>query len=123
MLVMKEDNQEDRSGSAIGETSRRSYVRMLGALGLGGALSGVAATNSRNTGIAAAQSQEAASIAVSDSGTTVDDDVSHLDFGASISVTGTDTDAVTVRGETNPNVVDVRDDLGPDRLAEVAVGE
>ncbi|SEP92865.1 right-handed parallel beta-helix repeat-containing protein [Natrinema salaciae] len=118
MLVMDEDNQEDRSGSARGETSRRSYVRMLGALGIGGALSGVAATSSRNAGIAAAQSQEAASIAVSDSGTTVDDDVSHLDFGESISVTDTDADTVTVRGETNPNVVDVRDDLGVEPEAD-----
>ncbi|MGQ3413267.1 right-handed parallel beta-helix repeat-containing protein [Natrinema sp. LN54] len=114
--VMEDDHQRDQSTSTAGKTTRRSYVRLLGALGLGGALTGVAATGSQS-GVAAAQSNgngtgSAGGIRVSDSGTTVGDDVAQLDFGASLSATESGSDTVTVGSETNPNIVNVREDLG-----------
>ncbi len=107
---MNDDHQSDRSTRTAGTTTRRSYVGLLAALGLGGA---VAATGSRGDGIVTAHSGRTGSgVTVSDSGTTVGDEVTRLDFGAGLSATGSGENAVTVRSETDPNVVDVRDDLG-----------
>ncbi|WP_408958511.1 right-handed parallel beta-helix repeat-containing protein [Natrinema sp. 74] len=107
---MEDDHQTDRSTRTSGTTTRRSYVGLLAAMGLGGA---VAATGQRGNGIAAAQSGGAADgLSVSDSGTTVGDGVTGLDFAENLSATQSGENEVTVRGETNPNVVDVRDDLG-----------
>ncbi|MFD1562373.1 right-handed parallel beta-helix repeat-containing protein [Haloarchaeobius amylolyticus] len=110
---MEDNHQQEPSARETGKTTRRSYIKRLGALGLGGALASAAASSSQGVGVAAAQSRGAAGgIAVSNSGTTIDDDVSHLDFGTSLSATQSDADTVRVQGDTNPNVVDVRDDLG-----------
>ncbi|MFA9417368.1 right-handed parallel beta-helix repeat-containing protein [Natrinema sp. HArc-T2] len=108
-----EGNHQDPSASEAGKTTRRSYIKRLGALGFGGALASGAASSLQGVGVAAAQSEGAAGgIAVSDSGTTIDDDVLHLDFGTSLSATQSDADTVRVQSDTNPNTVDVRDDLG-----------
>ncbi|QLG48147.1 right-handed parallel beta-helix repeat-containing protein [Natrinema halophilum] len=107
---MKDDNQSDQSTSA-GDTTRRSYVRLLGSLGIGGALAGVAGTTA--SGAATAQTGMAANgISVSDSGTMIDATVAHLDFDNSLSATEAGDDIVRIDADTNPNIVDVREDLG-----------
>ena len=106
---MEDDQQHDPSA----RTTRRSYVKLLGALGLGGATAGTAALSSQGVGTAGAQSRNTADgITVSDSGTTIDDAVSQLDFGDALSVVEAGDDAVRVQADSNPSIVDVRDDLG-----------
>lgn len=106
---MEDDHQQDRSTRTSGTTTRRSYVGLLAALGLGGAV----AAGSRGNDVVAAQSDGSGDgIRVSDSGTTVAADATHLNVGEALSATDAGADAVEIRSETNPNVVDVRDDLG-----------
>ncbi|SEV83713.1 right-handed parallel beta-helix repeat-containing protein [Natrinema salifodinae] len=90
----------------------------LGALGLGAAITGAAASSSQGVDVAAAQSEDGRGIAVSDSGTTVDDDVTQLDFGGELSVADAGGDTVSIQSDTNPNVVNVRDDLGVEPEAD-----
>ncbi|WP_254524150.1 right-handed parallel beta-helix repeat-containing protein [Natrinema caseinilyticum] len=108
---MKDNYQSDQSTDTAGETSRRSYMGLLGALGIGGALTGGAAMGS--SGVASAQSN-GAGLAVSDSGTMIDSTVAHLNFDDSLTATQSGDDSVTVDATVNrnPNVVNVRDDLG-----------
>ncbi|WP_226041947.1 right-handed parallel beta-helix repeat-containing protein [Natrinema sp. DC36] len=110
---METDHQHDGSTGTTGDTTRRSYIRSLAAIGLGSVVTGTAASGSQGTGVAAAQTDASArGITVTDSGTTIADTVSQLNFDGSLSATQSAPNTVSVRGDTNPNIVDVRDDLG-----------
>ncbi|MFC4438404.1 MULTISPECIES: hypothetical protein [Natrialbaceae] len=108
---MSENESPDESNER--DVSRRSYMQLLGAVGLG---TGVQATMSGNDVAAAAPDGEGAAhgITVSDSGTDVSDGITRLDFEGSLSpaVQDGDTNSVQVQSATNPNVVNVRVDLG-----------
>ncbi|WP_247001362.1 right-handed parallel beta-helix repeat-containing protein [Halosolutus gelatinilyticus] len=109
--------------SSTGTVSRRTYTRLLGALGVGGSLTAAQSMRSNGDDIAAAAQNrrpERRGITVSDSGSTVDDDVTHLDFGGALTAVGSDdsgdeADSVRIQAaddSSNANIVNVRDDLG-----------
>ncbi len=106
----------DSSDGDSGGVPRRSYLRVLGALGGAGLVSAYA-TGDRS-GVVAAQQDERADprrLTVADSGTTVADGASHLDFADGLSAVESDAGVrIDADGDsaTNPHVVDVRADLG-----------
>ncbi|WP_137288463.1 right-handed parallel beta-helix repeat-containing protein [Natronorubrum halophilum] len=118
-------NQSRREDPGV---TRRSYVRLLGALGVGSGLtaSQAAASNGNDVGTATPDGRTAQhGITVTDSGADVSEEVTHLDFGGSLSPVssenGGETHSVQVQPQdtpSNPQIVNVRSDLGVERQSD-----
>lgn len=119
---MADDHQSDRQPEPDG-VSRRSYVQLLGALGVGsGATAGYTASSTED-GVAAATQDgqfDPDGISVADSGTDVGDGITHLDFEGSLSPVSADDGDDAPRGvriqsdhdHARPEIVNVHEDLG-----------
>ncbi|MFP8958294.1 right-handed parallel beta-helix repeat-containing protein [Natrialbaceae archaeon A-CW3] len=113
---MSSDQEKKQDDPTEQGTSRRSYLGALTALGAGGGLVGHTTEGSKGTTQASSSQSPWEGISVSDSGTEVTDDISHLDFGSSLSATELEDDnnvQVNLDTEgTNPYIINVQDDLG-----------
>ncbi|WP_306059630.1 right-handed parallel beta-helix repeat-containing protein [Natronococcus wangiae] len=104
------------NGSPIGsnesDVSRRSYMQLLGAVGLGAGTH--AASGGSDVAAAAPDGDGTANgITVSDSGIDVGDGITRLDFEGSLSpAVQDDSNSVQIQSASNRNVVNVRVDLG-----------
>lgn len=97
------------------DVSRRSYMQLLGALGLGSAAS-TRVIDSGETDVARAAPDGGTApqgITVSDSGTDVGEGVTRLNFEGALSPIVEDDNSVQVQqSAANPNIVNVQTDLG-----------
>lgn len=112
-----ESDHQSGSTESNGAVPRRSYAKLLGILGVSDGSSGAPLMGDRGSDLAAMPSDGGngpRELTVSDSGTDVVDGVTRLDFEGALSpvVEDEDADSVRVQQQSNPNVVDVREDLG-----------
>ncbi|QFU84422.1 right-handed parallel beta-helix repeat-containing protein [Natronorubrum aibiense] len=109
---MKSNTDKDRLRANEQGTLRRSYLGALTAFGVSGVLTNSSSMESNETASSQSPWQ---GINLSDSGTTVTENLAHLDFGSSLAATEFDDNSVRIdleTGTSNPNIVNVRTDLG-----------
>ncbi|WP_121744210.1 right-handed parallel beta-helix repeat-containing protein [Natronorubrum halophilum] len=113
---MVSDQEKDGPRTNEHGTSRRSFVGALAVSGVSGGIVGRSSRGLKGSNEAASTQGPWQGIDLSDSGTNVTNDLSHLDLGQSLAATeleGDNSFRVDLDVESpNPNIVNVRTDLG-----------